>query len=278
MFDVLTAGLLLILLGLAAFLALRLRGLSREAVVLKGELASLRRRMEQSAGAAREAQEARSVALKQVTAPPPDAEPDTGLSEAPAPFDPPPVLPALGAGRRSPRERPAQAQLPLVPDPAGDTPPLPLPVLIRALQFPEDAADTDGFRALRRALRDHRARQVIQAAEDVLTLLSQDGLYMDDLVPDRAHPDLWRRFSDGERGGPMASLGGIRASEALALVTARMRRDPVFRDATHHFLRRFDRMLAEIAPEASDQDLSDLTDTRTARAFMLLGRAMEIFD
>ena len=158
------------------------------------------------------------------------------------------------------------------------SPPLPTEDFIRALNFPETAEDEAGFSALRRALRDRRAAQLIQAAQDVLTLLSQDGIYMDDLRPDMARPDIWRQFAQGTRGRAVASLGGIRDRTSLALTSGRMKQDNIFRDAAHHFLRLFDQMIAEFEPMASDEELSALSETRTARAFMLLGRVAGAFN
>lgn len=163
--------------------------------------------------------------------------------------------------------------------PAEDlTPPLPTDEFIRALNFPETAEDEAGFAALRRALRDRRAAQLIQASQDVLTLLSQDGIYMDDLRPDMARPEIWRHFAQGIRGRPVAALGGVRDRTSLALTAGRMKQDPIFRDAAHHFLRLFDRMFAEFETDATDAEISSLGDTRTARAFMLLGRVAGTFD
>jgi hypothetical protein len=149
---------------------------------------------------------------------------------------------------------------------------------IRAIQFPESPDDKQGFRALRLALEDRNVAKLIRASQDVLTLLSQEGIFMDDLKPDRARAELWRRFAGGERGRGIAGLGGVRDRSSLALTAGRMREDPVFRDAAHHFLRTFDRCFAEFEPLASDADLSDLADTRTARAFMLFGRVTGTFD
>ncbi|MFK7836402.1 MAG: hypothetical protein AB8B60_09295 [Sulfitobacter sp.] len=149
---------------------------------------------------------------------------------------------------------------------------------IRALNFPETAEDEIGFAALRRALKDRTTSQLVQAAQDVLTLMSQDGIYMDDLRPDRARPEIWRHFAQGARGRPIAPLGGIRDRSSLALTNARMKQDPIFRDAAHHFLRRFDKTFAVFEPNASDSDISAMADTRTARAFMLLGRCAGTFD
>ena len=163
--------------------------------------------------------------------------------------------------------------------PAEDLqPPLSNPDYVRALHFPETADDTEGFAALRRALKDRSTAKLIQAAQDVLTLLSQDGIYMDDLRPDMARPETWRAFAKGERGRTIASLGGVRDRSSLALAAGRMKQDPIFRDAAHHFLRRFDTSFAGFEPNANDEEISAFASTRTARAFMLLGRVAGTFD
>src|SRR6056297_1072605 len=170
-----------------------------------------------------------------------------------------------------------QVDLPLGTPSEELGPPLERPDFIRALNFPETAEDKEGFAALRRALRDRPTAQLIRAAQDILTLMSHDGIYMDDLRPDMARPEIWRRFASGERGRTVAPLGGIRDRSSLALTAARMKNDPIFRDAAHHFLRRFDRMISEFAETATDTEITELSDTRTARAFMLLGRVTGTF-
>lgn len=149
---------------------------------------------------------------------------------------------------------------------------------LKALNFPDNQNDKDGFRALRRALEDRSTAKLVRAAQDALTLLSQDGIYMDDLRPDRAKPDVWRRFAQGERGRPVAALGGVRDRSSLALTSGRMKQDTIFRDTSHHFLRQFDKTFQEFEKNASDQEIAALAETRTARAFMLLGRVNGIFD
>ncbi|MGB3146667.1 MAG: hypothetical protein WBA91_02785 [Paracoccaceae bacterium] len=149
---------------------------------------------------------------------------------------------------------------------------------VRALNFPDSQDDKEGIRALRRALDDRTVAKLVRAAQDVLTLLGQDGIYMDDLKADRIRPELWRRFATGERGKTIAALGGVRDRSSLALATGRMRQDTIFRDAAHHFLRQFDRSFVDFETDASDQDIVALSETRTARAFMLLGRAAGTFD
>lgn len=157
-------------------------------------------------------------------------------------------------------------------------PPLENDDFIKALHFPETADDQEGFNALRRALKNRRSAALVQAAQDVLTLLSQDGIYMDDLRPDLARPEIWRLFAQGTRGRAVAALGGVRDRSSLALTAGRMKQDPIFRDATHHFLRRFDKSFVEFEKEATDAEIAALSETRTARAFMLLGRVAGMFD
>jgi hypothetical protein len=184
---------------------------------------------------------------------------------------------ALAVPRPAPAAE-AQAALALGAPAEDLREPLSVADFVRALHFPESAEDRTGFRALRLALEDRRASKLIRAAQDVLTLLAQEGIYMDDLRPDRARPEVWRRFAAGERGGAVAALGGIRDRAALALTTARMREDPVFRDAAHHFLRSFDHTFQAFETNATDAELAELGDTRTARAFMLFGRVAGSFD
>ena len=218
------------------------------------------------------------------------AQPVQAAQAAPAaPPAPPPAPPPVSgftsrrevsrlivprAAPQAPADQPALA----FEAPEPEKPPLERPDLIQALNFPNDEHDVEGFAALRRALRDRGARKLVQASQDVLTLLSQDGIYMDDLRPDPVPADLWRRFAKGERGQSMDRLGAIRHPDAQLAIAGRSREDTIFRDAVHHFLRCFDQTLITFEEHATDTDLLELAETRTARAFMLLGRATGTFD
>lgn len=172
----------------------------------------------------------------------------------------------------------SQPSLALGTAPPATTSPLSVDDFIGALNFPENEDDAEGFRQLRKALGDPISSLLVRSSQDVLPLLSQDGIYMDDLRPDRARPELWRQFADGERGRTIAALGGIHDRSSLALSSGRMRSDPVFRDAVHHFLRQFDKTFAKFSEFATDADIIRLADTRTSRAFMLLARVTGTFD
>lgn len=172
----------------------------------------------------------------------------------------------------------SQQTLELGTDDEIATPPLSVRDFIGALNFPQDENDQEGFRQLRLALANHDTGKLIRSAQDLLTLISQDGVYMDDLIPETADPQVWRNFANGERGQGVSSIGSIHDTSSLALAAGRMRSDAVFRDTAHHFLREFDRTFAGFVEVASDADIVDLADTRTARAFMLLGRVTGTFD
>lgn len=149
--------------------------------------------------------------------------------------------------------------------------------LIRALDFPRDEQDADGFRALRQAKRDENAGQLLRAAEDILNLLAQEGIYMDDLRPVISPARDWRVFADGTRGAAVSGVGGIDAPEAAERIEARNRKDQIFRDTSLYFLRRFDIMLRVLVETATDAQVQALADTRTGRAFMLLARSAGMF-
>ena len=173
---------------------------------------------------------------------------------------------------------PDQQSLPLGAETGPKQEPLDRADLVRGLNFPDNEHDSEGFAALRRVLRDRSARHLVQASQDILTLLSQDGIYMDDLQPDPTIAAIWRRFAAGERGPAIASLGAVRHPEALDKTVKRMREDTIFRDTAHHFLRKYDQMLVRYEREAADSDLLALAATRTSLAFMLLGRATGTFE
>jgi len=149
--------------------------------------------------------------------------------------------------------------------------------LLHALNFPTDEKDRDGFRALRIAMGHRNTSQCLRAAEDIMNLLSQDGIYTDDLSPEIAPAALWRRFAKGARGEEVSAVGGIHDPTAIAKVRSRMRSDPIFRDAALHFQRQFDIILREFSVEGNDEQIEKLANTRTGRTFMLLGRVSGMF-
>lgn len=174
----------------------------------------------------------------------------------------------------------AQAVMPFVAEPEGKSvAAIPWDSVVRALQFPNDESDEAGFAAIRVVVEDHDLAALLQAAEDVLSLFSEDGLYMEDVRPDIAPLPLWRRYAEGERGKMVSGIGGIRDEVALAIARGLLRNDPVFRDTAIHFLRRFDRLAERMIAELGDDEMVlEAADSRTGRAFMIVARVMGVFD
>ena len=269
-----------LLIWVAALTLRSLRLLGAEAAELREALTVLRQAQlaqQHAAGLSRRA------AHDEGPLPPRPAE--TGPAMPPAPASPPqataprqPARPAAASPAPAQTTADGQTLLALGPPAEITGDPVPAAELILALNFPDDADDTAAIVALRRALQNHTMAKLIRAAQDVLTLLGRDGIFMDGFQPDRARTEVWRRFAAGERGREIAALGGIRDRETLATLAVRMRQDPVFRDAAHHFLRSFDRCCAAFAETAEDADLAAFAETRTAKAFMLIGRVSGTFD
>ena len=156
--------------------------------------------------------------------------------------------------------------------------PLTVAELIQAMNFPDTAEDMKGMAAYRRGLRDQTIGGLIRASEDILTLFSRDALYMDDLDAGRTRPETWRKFAKGGRGNEIAELGRDLDRACLELVEERMKQDSIFRDAAEHFLRNFDKTFSEMCDHLSVKEIAALADTRTARAFRLLGKIEGLFD
>lgn len=174
----------------------------------------------------------------------------------------------------------AQPALPLEPEaPAPAAEGIRWDSVVRALDFPRDEHDRKGFAALRAALKEREFAELLQAAEDVLTLLASEGVYMEDLDPEPATVEQWENYSNGARGAEVAAIGGVTDEAALEKVRARMRRDVIFRDTALHFLRRYDRLVARMRRELGpDPMIVEAANSRTGRAFMIIARVTGAFD
>ena len=188
-----------------------------------------------------------------------------------------------GAGPKATGARPApaprQPDLPFSEQAPETSAPIAWVDVARALDFPRDERDAEGFAALQAALADAEFRALLQAAEDVLAILAAEGVHMEDLPPEPAPLDAWAAYAEGARGAKAEAVGGVRDPEAVDRVRERARRDPVFRDAGLVLTRRWNGLVARVFRELGrDPVMLRLADTRTGRAFMLLARALGAFD
>ncbi len=174
-------------------------------------------------------------------------------------------------------EQETQITLPLAGATQAALPPMPVADLISALNFPDDAKDKDGFRALRRAMEERKLRGLLESAQSVMSLLTEDGIFMDDLNPDRPVSGAWRKFSEGARGADVSSVGGVLDKAVLGIARARMKSDPEFRQQVLRFLQQFDQTLVEYEPRLQNHEITDFANTRTARCFMVMARVSGAF-
>jgi len=175
-------------------------------------------------------------------------------------------------------EQDTQITLPLSGPNEAPLPPMPVTDLIAALNFPDDVKDKDGFRALRRAMQERKLRNLLESAQKVMSLLTEDGIFMDDLNPDRPVSSAWRKFAEGQRGAEVTSVGGILDKAVLGIARARMKSDPNFRQDVLQFLQQFDQVLVEYEQRLQNHEITDLANTRTARCFMVMARISGAFD
>ncbi|MBC9247809.1 hypothetical protein H4P12_14100 [Paracoccus sp. 11-3] len=250
-------------------------GLARAISTLQAEAADLRARMSQirTGGIASPSALAPSSAPSSAR----PQQPDTALGESGVRMitQTQPARPAQTIPRPT---RPADARQQALSFDAPEQVSVTPQTMILALNFPDGPDDVDAITALRAALKDHGNSRVLRAAQDVITLLAGHDVYMDDLPTEPVDIEAWRRFGEGVRGASVAGVGGIHDATALEMTGAYLRGDEIFRDTAHHFMRQFDVTATRLMAELDDEQIVMLADSRSARAFMLLGRVAGVFD
>ena len=272
-FTILTFVMPLLFVWLVAITTMAMRKLRAETVYLRDTIREMHKTIESELAAQAEERDSWNFFQQEQLAKMRDITPATHLGTSQQsrvafkPFEP----------RQAPEEL-AQYGLPLAhPEPA-EVVPLSTAETVKALNFPNNSEDKEGLRLMRRATEDRNLSLLMRSARAALSTLSQDGVFMDDLVPDAPQSQVWRRFAKGVRGPAIAALGGIRDRSALALTKGRLKGDIEFRETAHNLLREFDRFLLEFEKSATDDDLLALGQTRSGRLFMLLGRCTGAFE
>jgi hypothetical protein len=171
-----------------------------------------------------------------------------------------------------------QIDLPLQDDGVDVKAPMPLDDIITALNFPDNAKDRDGFRALRRAMEERKLGALLETAQTVISALTDDGIYMDDLPLERPDSGAWRKFAGGTRGKDVSNVGAVLDKAVLGIARARMKTDADFRETVLQFLQQFDQLLVEYEPRLQNHEMTDFANTRSARCFMVMARVSGAFD
>lgn len=251
-------------------------GLARSLADLRAEAEDLRYRLTQM----RDFASTRGAPPPAATAAPKQDLHDDDVPPQPTFRAPPPAAPRPAPAATPPSRptRPADGRQTAMSFDGPDAVSIPPQTMVQALNFPDGPDDHAAISALRMALKDPQNSRVLRAAQDVVTLLAAQDVYMDDLRPEHAPPALWLRFAEGARGSAISAIGGVYDEAALEVAAHLMRGDEIFRDTAHHFLRHYDVTLSRLIPELDDELIAALADTRSSRAFMLLGRVTGIFD
>ena len=147
-------------------------------------------------------------------------------------------------------------------------------ILIRALNLPEDENDIEGFEALNRAMEIEDVRLLLDNSQRILVALADSEIFTDNLKPDLARPEIWRMHATGEKKQVISTLGGIRDLKLLEIVAERLEREDEFFELAQNLVARFQSMLQQLIGSTTDSEIIALANTRTARAFILLGNAL----
>ncbi|MDG2473689.1 MAG: hypothetical protein P8M50_00230 [Paracoccaceae bacterium] len=150
-------------------------------------------------------------------------------------------------------------------------------ILLKALHFPNDKNDSEGFIALEIARKNNTVLQLLQVSEDFLNLLAQDGIYLDDLKIDSPSVEAWLNFVKPEKKHYVRRLSCVGIDEHIKKLKSRTKSDTVFRDTTLMLMRRFDKLLREKLATAEDHQIFKIADTRSGKAFLIVGQISDIF-
>lgn len=120
---------------------------------------------------------------------------------------------------------------------------------------------------------------VLLLTDQVAEELRHDKVFLEDLSVEHVSAPLWARFSRGERGGDLVSLAGISDDVSAAIVRARLRNAKGFRTLSLRLMIAYARLLERAVDDMGvDQRLVELAETRSGRAFMLIGGLTGTFE
>ena len=148
---------------------------------------------------------------------------------------------------------------------------LPLDTLIRALSFADHQDDTEGFEAIDRAMDDEATAKLLEASQDVLHRLSALDIFVDNLTLDIAQPDVWRFHAANASKSEIATLGAVAETDVLGLVANLVEQDGQFRESAQNLVDQVNDQMMDIIGDADADQVAAFANSRTIRAFILLG-------
>ena len=152
---------------------------------------------------------------------------------------------------------------------------LPMPVMLRALNLANSENDSEGIEAVQTAMAKG-GRELFVNTSSVLQKLASIGILTDELVPDFAPPNIWRAHAFGRADQFARSLGGFeRETHYLPRVARLLADDEPFRETSQAMVRQVRKLLESLVAVASDEEILTAVNSRSIRAFVLLGLAIQ---
>ncbi len=145
---------------------------------------------------------------------------------------------------------------------------------VKAANFPDSEDDRETLEALYAVLTDREAAALLQTAEDVLSTLADLNLFMEDMQVHHAPIELWRSYIIDGDSRDILDIGGVRDPHAIEDVEFALNERQEFARISKAFFDQYETIVARLFQETDDPTLAvELADTRTGRAYMLIGRA-----
>ncbi|MEM1298051.1 MAG: hypothetical protein AAGH68_02135 [Pseudomonadota bacterium] len=143
----------------------------------------------------------------------------------------------------------------------------------------DDTGLNGAHSAVRAAAGDPDLAILLRQTSALAKALAEDKVHLEDLTLEHAPASLWHRYGMGERGPEIAVLGEVSDDITTALVRARLRGDMEFRTLAIRFADAYGRVLSRAAADLGpDPKLVEMAETRTGRAFVLLGGMVGAFN
>lgn len=144
--------------------------------------------------------------------------------------------------------------------------------LTRAFNLPNDENDTEGYDAIEAAVKIESLSTLLQNSHQILYTLADYDLIMDDLEIDMGLISTWRKFATDSPEGMISSLGGTGTFLEIDKVTSIVAENNDFEERANSFNKQMEEFISQAIPQLTDDEIKDLAQTRTFRAFLLLGQ------
>lgn len=148
------------------------------------------------------------------------------------------------------------------------------PTLLKALNLPEHDDDVEGYKAFKIATKNELLNNVLTQSHAILHRFAEISIYMDNLITDVGPFTEWSQFAESKSTEPNPNLGGAGTQKNVAEITNWLSEDREIYNNAIEFYQKACELLFIIIPTINEMDIVDLANTRTMRAFLLLGRVL----